>query len=120
MADKETKHFLMKAFGVTQQTVWRALKFKKDTDQARRIRALALQKGGKLVGMKMPEWETIHEEAEHTMTLTYGERVRLVCNKETGCVSVYIDGRLEGTRKEMTVRELMQLQEEAERTACAL
>lgn len=89
LTDKETKHFLMRTFKCTQQAVWQALTFKRDSDQARRIRVLALKRGGKLVDSYVPECETTHEEAEKTMTQTFGPRVKMVYDRETarqGCM----------------------------------
>lgn len=40
LTDNETKTFLMKAFKCSRQAVWQALNFKRDSDQARRIRQL--------------------------------------------------------------------------------
>ena len=109
LTDKETKHFLMKAFGCTQQFVWQALTFRRDSETARRIRVLALKRGGKLVDGYVPKCETTHEEVEKTMTQTFGPRVKLVVDKETGDVSVYVDGQLKDSYKNITVPDLMQL-----------
>ena len=75
LTDNETKTFLMKAFKCSRQAVWQALNFKRDSDQARRIRQLALKRGGKLTDGYMPKCETTHEEVEKTMTQTFGPRV---------------------------------------------
>ena len=48
LTDNETKTFLMKTFKCSRQAVWQALNFVRDSDQARRIRTLALKRGGKL------------------------------------------------------------------------
>lgn len=48
LTDNETKTFLMKAFRCSRQQVWRALNFERNSETARRIRVLALQRGGKL------------------------------------------------------------------------
>ena len=120
LTDNETKAFLMKAFGCSRQAVWQALNFKRDSDQARRIRQLALKRGGKLTDGYMPECETTHEEVERTMIQTFGPRVKLVVDKETGDVSVYVDGQLKESYKGMTVPDLMQLQYEAGLMAAAL
>ncbi len=120
LTDKETKHFLMKAFGCTQQFVWQALTFRRDSETARRIRVLALKRGGKLVDGYVPECETTHEEVEKTMTQTFGPRVKLVVDKETGDVSVYVDGQLKDSYKNITVPDLMQLQGEVQLMAAAL
>ena len=120
LTDNETKTFLMKAFGCSRQAVWQALNFKRDSDQARKIRQLALKRGGKLTDGYMPKCETTHEEVEKTMTQTFGPRVKLVVDKETGDVSVYVDGQLKESYKDITVPDLMQLQYEAELMAAAL
>ena len=44
LTDNETKTFLMKTFGCSRQAVWQALNFVRDSDQARRIRTLALKR----------------------------------------------------------------------------
>lgn len=120
LTDNETKTFLMKAFKCSRQAVWQALNFKRDSDQARRIRQLALKRGGKLTDGYMPKCETTHEEVENTMTQTFGPRVKLVVDKETGDVSVYVDGQLKDSYKSITVPDLMQLQYEVEQMAAAL
>ena len=120
LTDNETKTFLMKVFGCSRQAVWQALNFKRDSDQARRIRQLALKRGGKLTDGYVPECETTHEEVEKTMTQTFGPRVKLVVDKETGDVSVYVDGQLKDSYKNITVPDLMQLQYEVEQMAAAL
>lgn len=120
LTDNETKTFLMKAFGCSRQAVWQALNFKRDSDQARKIRQLALKRGGKLTDGYMPKCETTHEEVEKTMTQTFGPRVKLVVDKETGDVSVYVDGQLKDSYKSITVPDLMQLQYEVEQMAAAL
>lgn len=120
LTDNETKTFLMKAFKCSRQAVWQALNFKRDSDQARRIRQLALKRGGKLTDGYMPKCETTHEEVEKTVTQTFGPRVKLVVDKETGDVSVYVDGQLKDSYKSITVPDLMQLQYEVEQMAAAL
>ena len=120
LTDNETNTFLMKAFKCSRQAVWQALNFKRDSDQARRIRQLALKRGGKLTDGYMPKCETTHEEVEKTMTQTFGPRVKLVVDKETGDVSVYVDGQLKDSYKSITVPDLMQLQYEVEQMAAAL
>lgn len=92
LTDKETKHFLMRTFKCTQQAVWQALTFKRDSDQARKIRTLALKRGGKLVDGYVPECETTHNEVDRTIEQTFGPRVKMVYDRETGETTVYVDG----------------------------
>ena len=59
---KETRDFLQQAFDVTGTMVWYALNFDEkrgQSDLAKRIRSLALQKGGVVLNIG-PEVETIH------------------------------------------------------------
>ena len=93
LTDNETKTFLMKTFKCSRQAVWQALNFVRDSDQARRIRTLALKRGGKLTdGNFIPNCETTFEECEKTMTCTFGPRVKLVVHRKTNDVAVYVDG----------------------------
>lgn len=94
LTDNETKSFLMKTFNCTRQAVWQALTFQRNSDQARRIRHLALQRGGKLTDGYAPKCETSYEEGEKTMTQRFGSRVKIVAHRETGNVSVFVDDRL--------------------------
>lgn len=43
---KENREFLEKAFKVSSVMIWKALTFESDTDLARRIRKLAIERGG--------------------------------------------------------------------------
>lgn len=120
LTDNETKTFLVKAFGCSRQAVWQALTFKRDSDTARRIRVLALKRGGKLMGAEVPECETTYEEAERTMTQAYGPRVKIVYDRETGETAVYVDGERKESHAGLDVPELMQLQGEVQLMAAAL
>ena len=120
MTDNETKTFLMKAFGCSRQAVWQALNFKRDSDQARKIRQLALKRGGKLTDSYAPKCETTYEEVEKTITQTFGPRVKLVVYRETDSVSLFVDGCLKESYEDMTMFDLMQLQYETEQMATAL
>ena len=120
LTDKETKHFLMRTFKCTQQAVWQALTFTRDSDQARRIRVLALNRGGKLVDGYVPECETIHNEVDRTMEQTFGPRVKMVYDRETGETRVYVDGECRESHAGLDVPEFMQLQGEVQLMAAAL
>ena len=89
VVDLDTSSFLRKAFGCTRQAVWKALTFESNSEQARKIRHLALQRGGELAGARI-EPETSYE-ADGTMVQTFGNRVKLIVLK--GMVTVYVDGK---------------------------
>lgn len=119
--DTETKEFLAKAFRCSKMTVWRALNYERDTDQARRIRALALQRGGQIVGGYIPDCETSYDNAEKTMTQHFGKRVMIIADRKSGEVSVMIDGKRKGeVYKGLSIAEFMQLQHETEQIARSL
>lgn len=121
LTDNETKAFLMKAFGCSRQAVWQALNFMRDSDQARRIRTLALKRGGKLTdGNFIPSCETTFEEGEMTMTCAFGSRVKLVVHRKTNAVEVYVDGKRTETHQCKFVSDLIQLQHETQQMAAAL
>ncbi|MGN0875361.1 MAG: hypothetical protein ACI4OZ_09265 [Akkermansia sp.] len=61
--DKQNREFLASAFQVTQKTVLNAIRFDENrgnTDLARRIRKLAMQRGG-IIMAEAPLAETIHD-----------------------------------------------------------
>lgn len=121
LTDNETKTFLMKTFGCSRQAVWQALNFVRDSDQARRIRTLALKRGGKLTdGNFIPNCETTFGECEKTMTCTFGPRVKLVVHRKTNDVDVYVDGKRTETYQCEFVSDFMQLQHETQQMASAL
>lgn len=120
LTDNETKTFLMKAFKCSRQAVWQALNFKRDSDQARRIRQLALKRGGKLTDGYVPECDTVFNECEHTMECTFGPRVKIVYDRETEETQVLVDGQLKDRYQGLDIPEFMQLQNEVEQMAAAL
>lgn len=120
LTDNETKAFLMKAFGCSRQAVWQALNFKRDSDQARRIRQLALKRGGKLTDGYVPECDTVFNECENTMECTFGPRVKIVYDRETEETQVLVDGQLKDRYQGLDIPDFMQLQNEVGQMAAAL
>ena len=57
---KENREFLEKAFKVSSVMIWKALTFESDTDLARRIRKLAVERGG-IEMCFCPVLETMHD-----------------------------------------------------------
>ena len=93
---KETRDFLQQAFDVTGTMVWYALNFDEkrgQSDLAKRIRSLALQKGGVVLNIG-PEIETIHS-ADGRMRQYFPHDVLLEADtRSTGQVAVYKKGEL--------------------------
>lgn len=120
LTDNETKTFLMKVFKCSRQAVWQALNFKRDSDQARRIRQLALKRGGKLTDGYVPECDTVFNECENTVECTFGPRVKIVYDRGTEETQVLVDKQLKDRYQGLDIPEFMQLQNEVEQMAAAL
>lgn len=120
LTDNETKTFLMKAFGCTRQQVWRALNFERNSEKAQRIRILALKRGGKLTEGYVPQCETVHNTADSTMEQTFGPRVKIVADRKSNEVKVFVDGAEKERYNISSIPEFMQLQNEVEQMAAAL
>lgn len=65
MVDNETRAFIVEAFGCSKVAVWKALTFRSDSDLCKRIRTLALQRGGLLIGVN---------EVRESLTASGGEQ----------------------------------------------
>lgn len=129
--NKEGAHGLMRAFKCTQQMVWQALKFKSDSQLARRIRFTALREFGGVASWKPAPMETTHDTAGGIMVQDFGNGVALAVNLTTGEAILGIEkehpttGRRETQRvvtieKGLTIERLMKLQEEAVRLSMSL
>lgn len=90
---------LAKDFKVHRLTVGRALNGKRDTSQAKMLRAAALQRGGyiyespKKAAGHLPDCETTFNTVDNTMVQTFSDRVVVVSDLTTGNVATYVDGR---------------------------
>ena len=120
LVDVDTVAFLRKAFNVSRATVWRALTFETNTDLAKRIRKLALERGGRLTDGRPAICDTTHNQTEKTMTQTFGNRARIVADLKTGDVTVWIDGEQESTYHNLTIHEFINLLKEFETRAMNL
>jgi hypothetical protein len=114
------KKHLCKLFHCSRVTIWNALTFKTNSDQARKIRYVALSQ---LHGT--PNWlgvdmETTHESVEGTMTQTFGSRVRLVVSLRGGLATVYVDDKQHSQERVREIPDLMQLQARVNAIAMSL
>ncbi len=107
---------LAKVFKCTPTAVWYALSFQRNSDQAKKIRHLAMQKGGVLIGPKV-EPETSYD-ADGTMTQTFGDRVKLTAFR--GMVTVYVDGKATERTMCKEIPEFVKLQNRVKRIASEL
>ena len=109
---KETREFLQKAFDVTGTMVWYALNFDEKRGQsnlAKRIRSLALQKGGVLMNIG-PELETIHD-SDGFMRQYFPKDVMLEIQKSgSGTVTLCKKGEVVYKYDNPTITELESIQ----------
>ncbi len=86
----EQREFIKKTFGVKDRIVFGALSYEKDSDLAKRIRKLALERGAvKMVTSK--EIETIHD-ADGVMTQLLPNGAVIQADKLSGILTVYFKG----------------------------
>lgn len=88
---KENRKFLEKAFKVSSVMIWKALTFESDTDLARKIRKLAIERGGVTL-LSLPEIETFHDY-NNFMRQYLPNGVLLEFNKNDGTGSVFLRGK---------------------------
>lgn len=119
VSDK-AKTQLCKTFSCSKMMVWLALNFKRESDLARKIRYTALTQFGGVPSWKPEEMETTHEEVEKTMTQHYGERVKLVYDRNDGSTSILVDGKVTRKEQDLSIPAFMKLQSEVEIMAMSL
>lgn len=88
---RENREFLEKAFNVSSVMIWKALSFESDSDLARRIRKLAIERGGVTL-LSLPEIETFHDY-NNFMRQYLPNGVLLEFNKNDGTGSVFLRGK---------------------------
>lgn len=117
---EKAKAHLRDVFHCTSVMVWYALTFRRDSELARKIRYTALTQLGGVPNWKPEEVETTHEETARTMTQRYGERVKLVYDRNDGSTHVLIDGKETRVEHNLDVPSFMALQNEVEIMAMSL
>ena len=117
---EKNKAHLRKVFGCSTMMVWKALTFKSDSELARKIRYTALTQLNGTPNWKQADVETTHEEAEQTMTQIFGERVKLVYDRNDGSTSILVDGKVTRKEQDLSIPAFMKLQSEVEIMAMSL
>ena len=90
---KEDRMFIMKALGVTERTVFNAIRFdskRGDTELARKIRKLAMERGG-IVMVEIPEIECLFD-ADGYMRQYLPNNTILEFSFENGGCDVFHEG----------------------------
>ena len=117
---EKNKAHLRKVFGCSTMMVWKALNFNSDSELARKIRYTALTQLNGTPNWKQADVETTHEEAEQTMTQIFGERVKLVYDRNDGSTSILVDGKVTRKEQDLSIPAFMKLQSEVEIMAMSL
>lgn len=107
---KEDRAFLMKLFGVTNQTIYNALDLDKEQTEVRsRIRKTALERGG-VVMVTLPEMETIHT-ADGRMVQRFGNGAVLTFYRADGHGELWHKGKLISSHRHVGVMDIFALQD---------
>lgn len=111
--DEKEKQWIMSAFEISRVMVNYALGFDKkrgNSDLAKRIRQLALQRGGVLVN-ELPVFETIHN-SNGVMRQTFPNGAEIMVDTSAGFVDLHDKkGTLVKALNECSVKQLYELQE---------
>ena len=111
---KEDREFIMKALGVTERTVFNAIRFDEkrgDTDTAKRIRKLAMQRGG-IIMVVIPEVETLFD-ADDYMRQYFPNGAMLELSKSDDSADIYYKGERVWHSEQVMISEINGLQERA-------
>ena len=106
---KEDREFIAKAFGITPRMVFSAVHFESDSELARKVRRLALTRGG-IVMVEAPEAETLFD-ADGYMRQRMGNGVLLEFNLQDSSCEVLMMGETVRRYENVLVREIPQIQD---------
>lgn len=108
---KEDREFIMKAFKVTERTVFNAISFDEkrgNTELAKRIRKMAMERGG-IIMVKHPEMETLFD-ADRYMRQYLPNNVLLEFSLDDGGCDVFHRGEKVRRYENVSVRNIQNIQ----------
>lgn len=108
---KEGREFIMKSLGVTERTVLNAIRFDEKrghTDLAKRIRKLAMSRGG-IVMVVNPEIETLFD-ADNYMRQYFPNGALIELDKKAGTGDVLFKGERAGHYENVSLRDIEEIQ----------
>ena len=108
---KSVREDLRKIFKVTDMMILNALTFKRDTELARKIRKVALDKDGILM-TKLPSVETFHDNDNYMRQYIPNGAV-LEFDKITGDGVVYFNGKAVKRYNDVSIAEIEHIQDYA-------
>lgn len=108
---KEDREFIMKSFGITEQSVMNALNFdtkRGNSDTAKRVRRLAMARGG-IVMVEAPEGELFHDSDGYIRGYLPGE-VLIELSKIDGSGVVFKRGERMRSYKNVSLTDIPGIQ----------
>lgn len=108
---KEDREFIAKAFGITERSVFNAIRFddrRGETELARKVRKLAMERGG-IVMVEIPEIETLHD-ADGYMRQYLPNDVLLEFSRENGGCDVFHKGMKVRHYENVLVKDIPEIQ----------
>lgn len=108
---REDREFIAKAFGITERSVFNAIRFddrRGETELARKVRKLAMERGG-IVMVEIPEFETLHD-ADGYMRQYLPNDVLLEFSREDGGCDVFHKGMKVRHYENVLVRDIPEIQ----------
>lgn len=108
---REDREFIAKAFGITERSVFNAIRFddrRGETELARKVRKLAMERGG-IVMVEIPEIETLHD-ADGYMRQYLPNDVLLEFSRENGGCDVFHKGMKVRHYENVLVRDIPEIQ----------
>ena len=108
---KEDREFIMKSLGVTERTVLNAIRFDEkrgNSDTAKRIRKLAMERGG-IVMTVAPEIETFHD-SDMVMRQYCPNGALIELDKKAGTGDVLFKGERAGHYENVSLRDIEEIQ----------
>lgn len=108
---KEVRENLAKVFNTTSVSVWRALTFRDDSENSRKMRCYAVENGG-IVMNETPEIETIHD-CDGYMRQYFPGDVMIEVNKNNNHADLLKRGEIVKSWDNVYVSDLNGIQREA-------
>ena len=108
---KEDREFIMKSLGVTGRTVLNAIRFDEkrgNSDTAKRIRKLVMERGG-IVMTVAPEIETFHD-SDMVMRQYCPNGALIELDKKAGTGDVLFKGERAGHYENVSLRDIEEIQ----------
>ncbi len=108
---REDREFIAKAFGITERSVFNAIRFddrRGETELARKVRKLAMERGG-IVMVEIPEIETLHD-ADGYMRQYLPNDVLLEFSREDGGCDVFHKGMKVRHYENVLVKDIPEIQ----------